>query len=420
MSEAGAVVRYQFRLEQVAAGFLIGAFQLVGRSHVGQFFGGGDTVWYFELRLWILSALSIWLFAVAATRSPRVNRYFAGRVRSWGVALVTFVAYMIATSLWAPDLTLAGTKTYDLLFVAWSCAFTVAALRLCGVTATIDGFWWAIFVLGLVLALAGLASALSGNLTEVRVSALGGGPNVFGRNMGLLSLAALHFIVDGRRFVRRPAFAVAPIAILLVLQSGSRGAMLALFAGMTVYLGSRRIDRRVLLATVGVGLVGLAALLTRVGQLAAAVFSRRFIDLLLLQGYTSHRVDLFTDGIAAGIENPLGGLGLAGFAQLGSFGTYPHNMFIEAFAEGGLLGLLLLTAPFVVYLRRWIHGRGPGHPAIIAGLCLLGISSSISGDLFDARGVFLLLLLSVATQLPAAARQHRSAGDTSALPVARA
>ena len=417
MSEAGAVVRYQFRLEQVAAGFLIGAFQLVGRSHVGQFYGGGDTAWYLELRLWILAALSVWLFAVAATRRPGVERFFAGRVRSWAIALVVFVAYMIATSIWAPDVTLAGVKSYDLLFVAWSCALTVAALRLCGVTATIDGFWWALFSLGLILALAGLATALSGNLTKGRVSALGGGPNVFGRNMGLLTLAALHFIVDARRLVKRPALIVAPIAILLVLQSGSRGAMLALFTGVIVYLGIHGVDRRVLWSIVGVGVLGLAALLTRVGQLAGKIFFSRFINLLILKGYTSNRIGLFFDGIAAGIQNPVGGLGLAGFAQLESFGTYPHNMFVEAFAEGGLLGLVLLTAPFLVYLRRWLRGRGLGHPAVVAGLCLLAISSSFSGDLFDARGVFLLLLLAVATQLPVRARQRNT---ISTLPVARA
>lgn len=420
VSETGVNNLNRFQVEQIAAGFLIGAFQLVGRSHVGQFFGGGDTVWYFELRLWILSTLSIWLFAVAATRSPRFNLFLAGRVRSWGVAVTTFVAYMIATSLWAPDLTLAGTKSYDLLFVAWSCTLTVAALRLCGVTDTIDGVWWAIFGLGLVLAVAGLASALSGNLTKGRVSALEGGPNVFGRNMGLLSLAAFHFIIDGRRLSKRLALVVAPVAILLVLQSGSRGAMLALFVGVIVYLFSRGIDRRGLWSIVGVGALGLAALLTWVGQLAASIFFRRFIDLLVLQGYTSNRVDLFVDGISAGIENPLVGLGLAGFAQLDSFGTYPHNMFIEAFAEGGLLGLLLLTAPFIFYLRRWMHGRGPGSPAIVASLCLLGISSSISGDLFDARGVFLLLLLAGATQLPAPVGRRPSADDTSAPPAARA
>jgi len=420
VSEPRLAPRNRFRLEQTAAGFLIGAFQLVGRSHVGQFFGGGDSVWYFELRLWILSALSIWLFAIAAKRSPRVNRYFAGKVRSWSVAFVAFVAYMIASSIWAPDLTLAGIKTYDLLFVGWSCVLTVAALRLSGVAATIEGFWLAIFGLGLVLALAGLASVVSGNLTKGRVSALGGGPNVFGRNMGLLTLAALYYIIDGRRLAKHPALVVAPIAILLVLQSGSRGAMLALFAAVLVYLRSRGIDRRVLWSIVGVSVLGLAALLTQVGQLAVKIFFRRFIELLLLRGYTSNRVDLFADGISAGIANPLGGLGLAGFAQLDSFGTYPHNMFIEAFAEGGLLGLLLLSAPFLLYLRRWMRGGGPGHPAIVAGLCLLGISSSISGDLFDARGVFLLLLFAVATQLPATVRHHRSPGATSVLPVSRA
>ena len=326
---------------------------------------------------------------------------------------------MMVTSIWAPDLNLAAIKSYDLLFIAWSCGLTIAALRLCGVAATIEGFWWAILGLGIVLALAGLYAALSGNLTKGRVSALGGGPNVFGRNMGLLTIAGLRFIVDRRRWMKGVSILVTPVAILLVLQSGSRGAMLALFVGVLVLLCVRRIDQRVFWSIVLVGLVGLAALVTRVGQLAASTFSRRFIRLLLVEGYTSNRIELIKDAVAAGIESPVGGLGLAGFAQLDSFGTYPHNMFVEAFAEGGLLGLVLLLIPFVVYLRRWARGRGLGDPANAAGLCLLGVSSSISGDLFDARGVFLLLLMAVASQLPAAATQRQAARRTAWLPVAR-
>ena len=396
----------KLRAEVVIAGALLGVYQLVGRWQVGRVLGGSDTAWYLEFRLWILAMLSLWVASAVAVRGPGTRRLDVGGVPAWGVMIVLFVGYMITTSLWAPDATLARDKSYDLLFVAWSCVLTVAALRLFGMRPIVEGFWGVLFGLGIVLAVFGLA-ALSSGTQGVRLTALGGGPNVYGRNMGLLTLAALRHVFDDRRWVRIPATIMAPVATLLVLLSGSRGAMLALFVGVIVYVGLRRADRRVFRSIVIVGIVGLVALATQVGRFAILAFQERFILLLLVQGYFTHRDTLLVDGITAGFRNPLGGLGLAGFAQLGSKGLYPHNMFVEAFAEGGGLGLVLLCIPFVKYAWRWKCGMGLGDSITVAGLSLLLVSSSISGDLFDARGVFLLLLMGVASQRPAARAQRQ-------------
>ena len=389
----------RLQVDAVIAGALIGVFQLVGRSQLGQVLAGGATAWFFEFRLWALVMLSLWLFATVAVRPPGTRRCDAGGVRAWGSMIVLFITYMVITSLWAPGLTLAIGKSYDLLFVAWSCALTVAALRLYGVRATIEGFWAALFGLGMILAAFGLVALFSGK-QGMRLAVLGGGPNVYGRNMGLLTLAALRNVFDNRRWVRIPAMVVAPLATLLLLLSGSRGAMLALFAGVIIYVGLRRADRRVLRSILLVGIVGLIALATQVGRFAVLAFQERFIIQLLAEKYFTNRDILLLDGITAGFQNPLGGLGLGGFALWGSKGVYPHNMFVEAFAEGGMLGLGILCIPFIKYVRRWRSGMGLGDSATVAGLILLLVSSSISGDLFDARGVFLVLLMAVASQAP--------------------
>ena len=397
------------RLGAVAAGFLIGTFQLVGRSYFGQFTGSETVVWYLQLRLLVLAVLSMWLLGVATGRGPGAARSFAGGVRAWSAVLVAFVAYMVATMLWAPDLSLAAAKAYDLMYVAWSCVLTVAALRLCGIGSTIRGFWYAIFAWGLVLAVAGVASVFTNPSLE-RLSVMGGGPNVFGRNMGLLTLAALRIAFQSnRRWSRFFGLIVVPVGSFLVLLSGSRGALLALLFGAIVYAVIRGLDRRLwitLLLAVG---AGGALVFTELGSRAISVFATRFIRLLLIEGYTSNRGVLLVDGIVAGLGSPLGGIGLAGFAQLDTFGLYPHNVFVEAFAEGGVIGLLLFCLPFLVFIRRWRSGRGFGDPAIAATLVLLVTSSSISGDLFDARGVFVLLLIALATQsTPSAAPTLRN------------
>lgn len=405
LSRVGVGTSGDDRSVALVAGALIGVFQLVGRTQAGQLVGAGDSSAFGELRLWVMAALSFWLLATAAVIGPRFDRFKLGEVRTSGRVIVLFVIYMITTTLWAPDLARAQQKAYDLLFVAWSCVLTVASVGFFGYRATMKGFCYSLFGFGLVLAGSGLIAASSSGYIaassrgeEVRLAAFGGGPNVYGRNMGLLTLAAAWFVLDDRRWLRRTAAVVAPVAVLLVFLSGSRGAMLALFIGLIAYVSSRRWDRRVGRAIVFVALTGVVALATQVGHLAVKVFQERFIVLLLVEGYFTYRDTLLVDGITAGLQHPLGGLGLAGFAQLGSVGDYPHNMFVEAFSEGGALGMALMCLPFVTYLRRWRRGMGAGDAVAVAGLALLGVSSSISGDLFDARGVFLLLLMTLASQ----------------------
>ena len=358
--------------------------------------GVAETGWYLELRLWVLAALSIWLVGVSARRSS--GRFHARGVRAWGGVIIVFLAYMVVTSLWAPDPARAAAKAYDLMFVIWACGLMVVTLRICSVRATIEGFWGGLFAGAVGLAAVGVATAVVSSEAGARLSVLSGGPNVFGRNMGLLALASLHLIFDTRRVLRFMGMLTAPLAALLVLLSGSRGAMLALFFGVAVYLSVHRIDRRVLLSLLAVGIIGAVAVATRFGELAVVVFRERFLVLLLAEQYFTHRDVLLLEGLRAGLQNPVGGLGLSGFAEVGTHGSHPHNMFVEAFAEGGVPGLGLLGLPFLSYANRWRKGMGLGDSLTVAGLALLSVSSSISGDLFDARGVFLLLLMSVASQ----------------------
>ena len=381
---------------QVVGGVLLALFQLLGRSQAERFIGVGEAGWYLELRLWVLAGLSAWLIGSAAMVGTR--RFDGQGVGAFGGMFVLFLGYMVITSLWAPDPIRAATKAYDLLFVIWSCVLTVVALRTGGVRATIDGFWGCVFVFALAIAVIGAVTSVVSWVPVGRFSVLSGGPNVFGRNMGLLVLASLHLVFDARRVRRVIGMAAAPVAALLVLLSGSRGAILALCFGVIVYLFVHRVNRRVLVSLVAVAMMGAVAVATRFGELALALFEDRVLILLFVDQFFSYRDVLFLEAIRAGLQNPILGLGLAGFEEVGTYGGYPHNMFLEAFAEGGLPGLMLLCLPFMRYLARWLRGMGLGDSLTVAGLGLLVVSSSISGDLFDARGVFLLLLMAVASQ----------------------
>ena len=386
----------------VVSGGLVALFQLVGRSPIARFGNLGDTLGSVELRLLVLIMLSSWLAWLVAVRGPGVS-LVGDTMRLWRNMIAAFILYMVGTSLWAPDVDLAVAKSYDVLFVMWSSLLTITALRLCGSRSIIEGFWTALFVVGTGLVAAAVAVVISGGGAGERLSILGGGPNVFGRNMGLVSLAALHLILARRSWLRILALGVAPLSVLFVLQSGSRGAMLSLFIGLVVYLTVHKVERGVILSMLLLAFLGALLIATRFGELAVSMFRDRFILLLLVEGYFTNRDTLLLDGLIAGLQHPVGGLGLAGFVQLDSPGTYPHNVFVEALAEGGVVGLVLLCLPFFSYVGRWRRGMGPGDSLTVAGLSLLVVSSSLSGDLFDARGVFLLLIMAVASQISARA-----------------
>ena len=381
------------------AGVLIAGFQIVGRSNADRFFAHADSSALFEPRLWVLVFLSCWLFVVAAVRSSEIGRTQARALVTWRTSTVVFLGYMILSSLWAPDASLALEKAYDLLVLLWCCVLASWATRFFGAQAVIDGFWLGIFLSAGLLAAVGLLTSLSGH-GPLRLAVFGGGPNVYGRNMGLLTIASIHFSLGDWRWIRRVALVIVPLASLLVFQSGSRGAMLALFVGVVVFLVLRGVDRRVVYSGLLAMVVAAAAFATQFGAVIVRLFHERVLVLILAQRYYTHRDTLLLDGITAGFENPVGGLGLAGFVQLDSPGLYPHNFIVEALSEGGFIGLFLLTIPFVFYLRRWRRGMTMGHPLAVAGLSLLVVSSSISGDLFDARGVFLGLLMVLASQTP--------------------
>ena len=393
----------------VVGGFLIALFQLLGRSQAERIIDVGETGWYLELRLWVLVGLSTWLIAWSAALGTR--RFEAGGVGAFGRMFALFLGYMVVTGLWAPDPIHAATKAYDLLFVIWSFGLAVMALRTGGVRATTNGFWGGVFACGLVIAAIGVVASFAGLESGAQLSVLSGGTNVFGRNMGLLALVSLRLVFDARRAPRMIGMVAAPVAALLVLLSGSRGSMLALFFGVIVYLFVRHVDWRVLLSVVAVAILGAIAVATRFGELAVLLFRDRFLIALFVNQFFSYRDVLFLEAIRAGLQNPIIGLGLAGFKEVGTYGGYPHNMFLEAFAEGGLPGLILLCLPFLKYARRWRRGMGPGDPLTVAGLGLLLVSSSLSGDLFDARGVFLLLLMAVASQGTEGAAQGNHVGS---------
>jgi O-antigen ligase len=321
-------------------------------------------------------------------------------------SLLLFFGYMGASALWAPDGEMALLKFYEVVLAfVMSLCFGFAALRQ-PAERVLDTFWTVVVIATGLLALAGLAQMLRGG-GGARLAVAGGGPNVFARLMGMLSLGALYFWYRrGQTWLWIP---MAAVGALLAMLTGSRGGALAIIAGIATFLVVGRIPLRrlallSLLATVAVVLV---STFTPLGKALSYSMEERFLRLTLKYAengdteskvYLSGRESLYANAWELGLEYPVAGAGLAGFPALG-LGVYPHNLFLEVFCEGGGLGLALLGWVMFVFALSSFRARRGLDAATVGAVVLTLIGSQSSGDLYDSRGVFLLMVMSACTSV---------------------
>lgn len=320
------------------------------------------------------------------------------------VGLLAFFGYFLLSTMWAPDDALAVAKAGDLLVMALGLLCLRRLTLLAGVRTTTAALWRVVAALfGAFAAMGLLSSILSGT---GRLSILGGGPNVFGRNMGLLLVVCFGAVLDGRK--RGWPLVGLTVAALLVILSGSRGAL----AGTLVGVGGLLFMRRVQIGRTAMALVGsslaLAAIVrwSDVGRSALEGFQHRVVVLTFQQSYDSGRGPLRDAAFEMIARAPWAGDGLNGFRARGH-GVYPHNLELEALTDGGIIGLSVLLFALAVPLVA-IAVRSRRVDATTAAVFLLHlVCAQVSGDFYDSRGVFLfgmLLTLQFTQRQPVARR----------------
>ncbi len=210
-----------------------------------------------------------------------------------------------------------------------------------------------------------------------------GNPNDLG---GYISMALPICMIAAKssqqKVFRRGLYLLSAVMLIILLQSGARGAWVALLAGGVVLVyGMWPEIRRHPIAPIGIActvLGGMALVTTEGAHFIGAKFSR----LLSSGGTVRGRLDLWDAGLHIGIAHPLAGTGLSTFVyvfpryetaawarQIGFAYTAngAHNMFVNVLADRGLTGLIIILA-IVVYaaLLSW-KGYGKLRTAETAG-----------------------------------------------------
>lgn len=374
-------------------GYLIGAFLalyfLIGRWNFLRLEETFETVSAAaDPRVWLISMASAAVLFVSCFNNRGWWQRF--RLQRVDAAVILFLGYMLLTTFWAPNKELAFDKAYEVSLLL-AVALLLAVVRQRDAAANVaHGFFFTLLAVGGAMACLAILQSTGG-----RVSAPGGGPNTFGRNMGLTALSAIYFASRSRASVptKVAAGAMVIVALLLVLTCGSRGGLLSACMGaMTIIVLSRTSLTRKTLSLGGIAAMGTVALFfTPAGRNALEVFEHRIVEQTLENRYMSSRDDLWGHAIELAQLQPTFGLGLNGYRA--NSWTYPHNLILEVWVEGGYIGLALLFLAGSLFVHgAWRHRHTISSPAI-AALVLAAAAAQTSGDLFDSRGVFLLMAL---------------------------
>ncbi len=210
----------------------------------------------------------------------------------------------------------------------------------------------------------------------------------------LIGLGVLSLLAVPRAW--RVAFAVCGILAMLVL--AARGPIL--FVALLILLGGfiRRGHGRAtlpgpLLAPVLLGVLAVAALNWQGAELAFGRFAAILGDETAYEG--ALRVGEFSIALDVIAQAPVVGVGLGGYGMAGyemEENFYPHNLFLEAFAEAGVVGLILFAAGIAaVLVGGWRARWSPGVAGYLILVLFLLLNYMKSGGFVGARDLYLFM-----------------------------
>ena len=308
--------------------------------------------------------LAAWIGTWPATWAER--RAVIESQRPLIIAIVLFLVWNSISILWAKS---SGTGLESI--VEW---LQAAAIFIVVATSIRDERYvrWMLvaFVIGGVISVAvGVATTGLHQVGEVanesaaegRLTGGGTDPNYLGAGLVASTIVAMTLFAAYRQAVLRGVLVGAMVILVAgVVASESRGALLAALAGaITAFIVFKR--GRLALGAALLLLIGLAAI-------GIAADPSALARLTNFSGTGTGRTELWKIAWRVGNDNPVVGVGLGNFAvEAVHFVTRPgaltavgavveehrvvHNMYLQAFAETGIIGFAFLMAFVVIVLR---------------------------------------------------------------------
>lgn len=215
------------------------------------------------------------------------------------------------------------------------------------------------------------------------------GSIVFGRNMCVGFFLSLLFLKDSRIY-----FVLCMCFLFGILWSMSKGPIAGFIVCISFFLANK--NKKYFLFYILIIGTGLVAIINGAVDFTDTPFSRIQVGLQVLfglldssssAGSVDARSAMYLPTLDLIKSNFFTGVGPGNWSsEINSYFTYPHNLFLEAYSELGIVTGTLLLVPlclFVLYFK---------HQMYILPLFFL-ISHQFSGDLADARWLLLFSIL---------------------------
>src|SRR5229473_744469 len=366
-----------------------------------------------EPRLWLV-LVGVPLIILMEMDASGDARAHSGRAEARTSVGIFFVLgfYLVTTIAWTPnDNPFPAVVDICLMLVT-----LLVVARAARQEKFVEAFWlWLerlLFAIAAFALFAQLLQVASGDLPG-RLSILGGGPNILGRFLGMLCLLMVAQSLrqgGGLRWSIAWRIVTAAVALILLLQTGSRGA----FAGFLVGLLTLLLVRRMNVRLIGIGAIVIFSFVYLFKVILNAdtieYIDERWFVTTVEEGYLSARDVLLAEAYRLWLDRPVFGGGLDSFEYY-TFGLdrYPHNLVMEIAQAGGIVAALLLLAWIVhLILNSW-HGRNHYTEIGLSMTALIFGCASFSGDFYDSRLMFIFGVLTISSADIRASRQTLSA-----------
>lgn len=392
------VMAFPFTLEMLFVAFLF----------AGRFKGD-------ERFAWIPVDLTLLFFGLTIVGAVITQLQHGAYVSRRGLVVVgvmlLFVTWMAITLIWSPSRTY-GMQKVGLMgtVVLWS--MTVAAVFIGPSPERTRRFITALIIFGLWTA---LETAM-----QIRAGGFGWFLETFGSDsITLSSTLSLTLLLLFVRTIYMPANRVKSILsvvtmlvlLALVLGSGGRGPLVALFLSLVFYAivlmvarlrkaGLAARARRRMLASLGVVLAGLVIAAPTLIESRAFITLTRLSMMLTMEGggeSANSRLVLSRESLRHWAEAPIVGRGAGSFGVLFDdidMRAYPHNIIAEILGEFGLIGLGLFAAVVLTALmlaRTRVNYSDELFVSVAVMLSFAFLSAQVSGDIADNRPIFMSL-----------------------------
>src|SRR4029453_869042 len=203
-----------------------------------------------EPRLWLgMASVLLMVFMETGTSGEAHAHSFRREARTSVCIFLVLSYYLVATIAWTP----ADDPFPAVVDICLILATLLVVERAARQEEFVEAFWLWLERLLVAIGAATLLAAASADQPG-RLSILGGGPNILGRFLGMLCLLMVAQSLrqgGGLRWSAAWRVVVAAVALVLLLQTGSRGAFAGLLIGLLALLLVRRMNVRL----IGIGAI---------------------------------------------------------------------------------------------------------------------------------------------------------------------